>query len=181
MSIYIALLRGINVGGHNKIKMAELKILLEEMGLHKVKTYIQSGNVLFESEDDALSLRKRLEEGIEERFRFKVPVVLRTSEEWENVIKDCPYAPEELREGESINVAFLGEEPSEEGLERLNSYQNEMDHFQIIGKNVYLFFRHSIRDSKLAANLPKLGVPATVRNWNTVLKLGELAQIKNAH
>ena len=176
MSIYIALLRSINVGGHNKVKMAELKILLEEMRLDKVKTYIQSGNVLFESEDDAMFLRKGLEERIEERFGFRVPVVLRTSEEWESVIRDCPYSPDGLQEGESINVAFLGDEPSEEGVERLNSYQSEMDHFQIIEKNVYLFFRHSIRDSKLAANLPKLGVPATVRNWNTVLKLGELAK-----
>jgi uncharacterized protein (DUF1697 family) len=176
MSIYIALLRGINVGGHNKIKMAELKSLLEEMGLAKVNTYIQSGNVLFESGDDSALLRRSLEERIEERFGFKVPVVLRTSEEWESVISDCPYSPDGLQEGESINVAFLGDEPSQEGTERLSSYQNEMDHFQIIGKNVYLFFRHSIRDSKLAANLPKLGVPATVRNWNTVLKLGDLAK-----
>jgi uncharacterized protein (DUF1697 family) len=176
MSMYIALLRGINVGGHNKIKMAELKSLLEEIGFAKVKTYIQSGNVLFESADDAAFLRQSLEERIEERFGFKVPVVLRTSEEWERVIMDCPFSPEGLQEGESISVAFLGDEPSQEGIERLGPYQSEMDHFQIIGKNLYLFFRHSIRDSKLAANLPKVGVPATVRNWNTVLKLGDLAK-----
>jgi uncharacterized protein (DUF1697 family) len=175
VTIYIGLLRGINVGGHNKIKMADLKSDLQEMGLEKVKTYIQSGNVIFESTEDASSLQSVIEKRIEEKFGFLVPVILRTSEEWERIIRDCPYRTEGLQEGESVQVAFLGGEPSEEGIERFESYQSEWDQFKIIEKDLYFFFRHSIRDSKLAANLPRLGVPATVRNWNTVLKLGAMA------
>lgn len=175
MTIYIALLRGINVGGHHKMKMADLKGLLESMGLQKVKTYIQSGNVLFETEQDD-SLSKCLEEEIEKRFGFPVPVVLRTSDEFKRVLKNCPYRMDELAENESVSVAFLADVPEQSGIGLLSAYRSEMDDFEIAGKDVYLFFKHSIRDSKLAANLSKLGTAATVRNWNTVKKLGELAK-----
>lgn len=176
MTMYIALLRGINVGGHNIIKMAELRRVLEEIGLERVKTYIQSGNVLFESEEGAAALIKRIEEKILEEFGFPVPVVLRTAQEWERIIQNCPFITEGLAEGESVNVAFLAANPSQEGLDRLSFYKTEKDNFQIEGNNVYLDFRHSIRDSKLAANLSKLGVPATVRNWKTVLKLSSMVK-----
>lgn len=176
MAIYIALLRGINVGGHHKIKMAELKSLLEAMGLQKVKTYIQSGNVLFESEETPESLTLRLEEEIKEKFGFLVPVVLRTSDEYEKVITDCPYRMDSLQEGESVQVAFLAGLPAQEGIERISAYRSEKEDFQIIGKEVYLLFRQSIRDSKIAQHLTKIGVPATIRNWNTVMKLDSLAK-----
>lgn len=176
VTIYIALLRGINVGGHNMIKMAELKRVLEEMGLKKVKTYIQSGNVLFESEEEEGSLSKRMEEVINQAFGLSVPVVLRTSKEWDQIIKFCPYRTEGLQEGESVQIAFLGGIPSQKEIERLNAYQSDKDEFKIIDKNLYLYFRQSIRDSKLAANLSKLDVPATVRNWKTVIKLSSMAQ-----
>ncbi|MGG3467673.1 DUF1697 domain-containing protein [Neobacillus pocheonensis] len=176
MAIYIALLRGINVGGHNKIKMADLKSLLEDMGLHKVKTYIQSGNVLFESSETVESLSRQLEEEIQKTFGFPVPVILRTASEYERIIQDCPYSTETLKEGESIQIAFLGGEPSHEGINHLQNFESGRDECKVIGKEVYLFFCQSIRDSKLATQLPKLGVPATVRNWNTVMKLDTLAK-----
>ncbi|WP_223596135.1 DUF1697 domain-containing protein [Neobacillus bataviensis] len=176
MTIYIALLRGINVGGHKKIKMADLKNLLEDMGLQKVKTYIQSGNVLFESDNETERLRGQLEEEIEKTFGFTVPVILRTSEEYERIIHDCPYSAEDLKEGESVQIAFLGGEPTQGGIDHLQNFESEKDECKVIGKEVYLFFRQSIRDSKLATQLPKLGVPATVRNWNTVMKLDTLAK-----
>src|SRR4051794_17331421 len=99
MTIYIALLRGINVGKNNRIKMADLKILLETLGLEKVKTYIQSGNVLFEASDDAARLSQLLEEEISKTFGFPVPVILRTAEEYGQIIRDCPYSMESLKEG----------------------------------------------------------------------------------
>jgi uncharacterized protein (DUF1697 family) len=176
MTIYIALLRGINVGGHNKIKMADLKSLLEAMGLQKVKTYIQSGNVLFESQEEAKQLSRRIEDEINKKFGLTVPVVLRTAEEYERIIRNCPFATDDLKEGESVQIAFLAKEPSQEGINQLNSFKTDPDEFSINGKDVYLFFRQSIRDSKLAAQLPKLGVPATVRNWNTVIKLDTMAK-----
>ncbi|MDR6120512.1 uncharacterized protein (DUF1697 family) [Bacillus sp. SLBN-46] len=176
MTIYIALLRGINVGGHNIIKMAELRQLLESMGLGKVKTYIQSGNVLFESEEGATQLTQRIEEEIRTTFGFPVPVILRTAEELDQMIKDCPYSLDSLNEGESVQLAFLADEPPKEKIDYLQGFKSELDECQIVGKDVYLLFRQSIRDSKLATQLPKLGVPATVRNWKTVLKLEALAK-----
>jgi uncharacterized protein (DUF1697 family) len=176
MTIYIALLRGINVGGHHKMKMADLKNLLELMGLQKVKTYIQSGNVLFESEEGAELLSKKTEEKLNHTFGFPVPVVLRTAEELQQIIKDCPYSTDSLSEGESVQVAFLGGEPSTEGIDHMYTYNNELEECKIKGKEVYFYFRKSIRDSKLATQLPKLRVPATVRNWKTVVKLEEMSK-----
>ncbi|CAH2717173.1 hypothetical protein BACCIP111895_04363 [Neobacillus rhizosphaerae] len=176
MTIYITLLRGINVGGHHKIKMADLKSLLETMGLQKVKTYIQSGNVLFESEEDAKHLSQRMEDEINKTFGFPVPVILRTAEEFEQIIKNCPYSTDLLNEGESVQIAFLADEPSPEGINYLLNFPSDQDECSIIGKEVYFFFRQSIRDSKLATQLPKLGVPATVRNWKTVIKLSTMSK-----
>lgn len=176
MTIYIALLRGINVGGHNIIKMADLRQLLEKIGLQKVKTYIQSGNVLFEAEQDTTLLTQQLEEEIKNTFGFPVSVILRTAEELEQIIKDCPYSVDSLNEGESVQLAFLADEPSQEKIDYLQGFKSELDECQIVGKEVYLFFRQSIRDSKLATQLTKLGVPATVRNWKTVLKIAAMAK-----
>jgi uncharacterized protein (DUF1697 family) len=176
MTFYIALLRGINVGKHNRIKMADLKSLLETMGLEKVKTYIQSGNVLFEAKDGAEQLSQHLEDKISKTFGFPVPVILRKAEEYEQIIYDCPYSMDSLKEGESIQLAFLAEEPSEEKIDLLHNFESSPDECFIKGKEVYLLLRQSILDSKLAAQLPKLGVPATVRNWKTVVKLSVMVE-----
>ncbi|MFP5115452.1 DUF1697 domain-containing protein [Bacillaceae bacterium C204] len=176
MTIYIALLRGINVGKNNRIKMADLKTLLETMGLEKVKTYIQSGNVLFEAKDEALRLSHRLKAEISKTFGFPVPVILRTAEEYKQIIRDCPYSMDSLKVGESIQLAFLAEEPSQEKIDYLRSFDSEPDECFIKGKEVYLLLRQSILDSKLAKQLPKLDVPATVRNWKTVMKLSTMVE-----
>lgn len=177
MTIYIALLRGINVGGKNMIKMAELKKMFEGLGLHRVQTYIQSGNVLFESEENDIVLRKRIEEEITAVFGLSIIVVLRTAEELKKIVADNPFSDEEisaveaLSDKECLYVAMLLEEPTSEGIKSLGTYQNGGDTFRIEGREVYLLFDHSIRNSKLANNLHRLGVPATVRNWKTVNKL----------
>lgn len=176
MTIYIALLRGINVGGHKRIKMADLKQLLETIGLRKVKTYIQSGNVLFESEEEADLLRQHIEEEINKTFGFPVPVILRTALEFERIFNNCPFPTESLPVGESVNVAFLSGIPSEEGIDYLRTVESGRDKYKIKGKDVYLYFGQSILDSKLAAQLPKLGVAATVRNWKTVTKLAAMVK-----
>jgi uncharacterized protein (DUF1697 family) len=181
MTIYIALLRGINVGGKNKIKMADLKMALENIGIARVQTYIQSGNVLFESQEDEASLRKKFEQEIAAVFGITLTVVVRTAEELERIVGNCPFSEAVLAEaaatseGESLYVAMLPEAPPQSGIEKLAAANNEEDEYRIDGRDVYLLFRHSIRDAKLATNLQKLGVPATVRNWNTMNKLIELA------
>ncbi|MCS7462391.1 DUF1697 domain-containing protein [Paenibacillus doosanensis] len=177
MMIYIALLRGINVGGKNKVKMADLRTILEEMGLGRVQTYIQSGNVLFEADEEEGPLRQRLERELEARLGFAVAVVVRTLDEWKKVAAGCPFSDEEIAEAEaasdaeSLYVAFMPEAPLPEKAERLSEYRTDNDKYRIDGRDVYLLFRYSVRDSKLAINLHKLDVPVTVRNWKTVNKL----------
>ena len=175
MTLFIALLRGINVGGHNVIKMAALRELLESLGLNNVKTYIQSGNVLFESEESADKLSQRIEEGIKGAFKLSIPVVLRTSLELDGIIQNCPFPTDNLAEGESVQISFLKEELTKEGIDTLYSFKSEIDEYHLEGKDIYLYFRQSIRDSKLALHLQKIGVPGTVRNWKTVMKLDSLA------
>ncbi|TDF95101.1 DUF1697 domain-containing protein [Paenibacillus piri] len=181
MAIYVALLRGINVGGKNKIKMAELRQKLEAIGLNRVQTYIQSGNVLFEANEEEQVLRQRIEEQIEAGFGIKAAVALRTADEIRHVAANCPFSEEAVTQaqttavGESLHVSFLLAEPAQEAVERLEPYKSDNDEYRIIGREMYLLFHHSIRDSKLAMNLHKLNVAGTVRNWKTVNKLVALA------
>lgn len=182
MTIYIALLRGINVGGKNIIKMVDLKRVFETMGLCDVRTYIQSGNVLFKSNEEEETLRKKIENSIESAFGFSVAVILRTAAEFERIRENCPFSEEAISEaessseGESLYVCLLTHAPLQEKIEHLNAYRSEDDEYKVEGREVYLLFRHSIRKSKLASNLHKLDVPATVRNWKTINKLAMLAK-----
>ncbi|ETT80943.1 DUF1697 domain-containing protein [Viridibacillus sp. FSL R5-0477] len=182
MTIYIAFLRGINVGGHNKIKMAELKQMFEKMGFKRVKTYIQSGNVLFESDEKEQFIHEHIEHEIKAVFGFAISVVLRTFSELERITEECPFSKEAIMaaeassEGESLYVALLLEVPSQEKIERLSAFRTEYEDFQVEGREVYLLLRKSIRNSKLAINVQKLGVPVTIRNWKTMNKLTALAK-----
>jgi uncharacterized protein (DUF1697 family) len=175
MAIYIALLRGINVGGNHKIKMIELKCMLEKMGLSRVQTYIQSGNVLLESEEEEAILQTKLEDEIKKVFGFTVAVMLRTSQELKSIIENCPFPAENLLEGESIHVNFMKAAPSQLEIGRLPDVSNEIDTFRILGREIYLFFRQRMSDSKLPIKLQKLGLSTTSRNWNTITKLAAMA------
>ncbi|WP_075620273.1 DUF1697 domain-containing protein [Paenisporosarcina indica] len=176
MTIYIAFLRGINVGGHNKIKMADLRLLLETMGLGKVQTYIQSGNVLFESSRDSEELRQQLEKQIKNEFGFSVPVILRTSAELEYIIENNPFSFDHLIEGESIHLSLLSEYPPQKGVNHLLELHGNVDECEVKDKEIYVYLRQSIRISKLAARIQKIGVPSTSRNWKTVKKLEIMAK-----
>lgn len=127
MTIYIALLRGINVGGKNMIKMFDLKHVFEGMGLCEVQTYIQSGNVLFKSNEEEEPLKKKIEHNIQETFGFPVAVILRTATEIERIIHSCPFSEETISEaessgeGESLYVSLMDKVPLEENMERLSS------------------------------------------------------------
>jgi uncharacterized protein (DUF1697 family) len=187
MTVYVALLRGINVGGKNKIKMIDLKQMLEVLGLKQVETYIQSGNVIFESQEKEKVLQEKIQEAFEQTFGFPVNVVLRTANEMEQIVQSCPFSVEEIKkaelansEGESLYVALLPQKPLTEKIQQLNQYKTEQDDYRIVKRDMYLLFHHSIRNSKLATNLTKLNVPATVRNWKTISKLAELAKNRQA-
>lgn len=187
MTVYIALLRGINVGGHNIIKMAELKQLFESMGLYEVKTYIQSGNVVFKSNEEEEVLCNKIEHEINSVLGFSVTVMLRTSEELEQIITNLPFSEEEISkaamstEVETLYVALLTKAPLQEKAELLEAYKEQGDKYEIIGREVFLLFNNkSIRNSKLPNNLNKLDVPNTVRNWKTINKLASMARTMNS-
>jgi uncharacterized protein (DUF1697 family) len=185
MTTYIALLRGINVGTNSRVKMTDLKALCESLCLSSVETYIQSGNVIFEVDETEAILAGKLEKAIETEFGFSSSVIIRTAEELEQIIRGYPFSEEEVAEAESANtegesryIALLTQQASKDMLARLDKYKNEQDKYVLIGRNMYLLFHHSIRNSKLAIHLDKLGIPLTVRNWKTIKQLFEMVKLR---
>ncbi len=182
MTTYAGFLRGINVGGKNVIKMTDLKHTLQSLGLSKVQTYIQSGNVLFQSGEGEKKLRGKIETTIQTAFGFPVVVILRTLEDLKQIIAECPFPSEDVALAQASNefqclyVALLDRAPLSEELSQVNVYQSEADQYRTIGRDIFILVHHSIRDSKLAANLDKLTIPITLRNWKTISKLVDLAK-----
>jgi uncharacterized protein (DUF1697 family) len=183
--VYAALLRGINVGGKNKIKMTDLKLMFEDIGCTQVETYIQSGNVIFESDLSTVDFKAAIEQEIEKKFGFTIDVIIRTGEELVQILKNCPFTEQEIKtaeelnqEGESMYAALLSEVPAVENLKKLEAYTGEADRYFILNKDLYLLFRHSKRNSKLAVNLHKLKVANTVRNWKTLQKLCDMVNAR---
>ena len=178
MTTYIALLRGINVGGHRLIKMADLRAMFVALGLGTVQTYIQSGNVVFQSDEAERPLREHIERQIAATFGFPVTVALRTHDKLARVISVCPFAPDAIAEGERLYVALLTETPASAGIERLAASKIEPDEFRVLGREVYLLYRQNMRESQLTNNLveSRLGVPATMRNWRTLTTLAAMSK-----
>lgn len=183
MSIFIAFIRGINVGGKNRIKMAELKHMLEASGLMGVETYIQSGNVIFESSEKGEILRKKIEDGLDKNFGISTLVILRTAGELEQLIQDCPFSKEEIEkaeslnsEGESMYVNLSVHAITQDTIEKLNGLKNTGEDFRIKNRDTYILLSHSIRNSKLANKLQKLDASSTMRNWKMLNKLIELVK-----
>jgi uncharacterized protein (DUF1697 family) len=175
----VALLRAVNVGGHNQIKMTELKRMCESMGFGRVQTYIQSGNVLFESASaDGETLRRRISEQISATFGLSVDVVVRTVAELERVVRDCPFAADALAEGESLYVALLASAPSAEAAGRVMAVDGSGDQCRVVGREVYFLYRQPSHKSKLTNALfeKQLGVAATTRNWQTLGRLVALGK-----
>ena len=178
MTRYISILRGINVGGNRKILMSDLKSLFGKLGFANVETYIQSGNVVFES-DLKLSnadLEAKIEQAIIETFGFDVPVIIRTADEWAKSIVNNPFWKEEDANIDRLHLTCLKEVPSQELLEKIKMFQYLPDRYEIIGKDVFIFCAAGYGTSKLTNPFfeSKLKVQATTRNWKTVMKLHEM-------
>ena len=174
---YISILRGINVGGNRKILMAALKSALEKVGFQDVQTYIQSGNVIFDSkETDNRMLEVQIQEIIAETFGFDVPVIVRTSGEWAESIVNNPFLKENDQDIEKLHLTFLKDQPSSENLEKISSLEFLPDRFQVVGKEVFVYCKNGYGRSKITNDFfeKKLKVQATTRNWKTVLKLHEM-------
>ncbi len=180
MTKYIAILRGINVGGKRKILMADLKELFSEIGFADIQTYIQSGNVIFNTKrkDDNIELANKIEQSIAKNYDFKVPVIVRNVEELNEAISNNPFF--EKNDIERLHLTFLKEVPETEKLDKIKTYDYSPDKFEIKDKNVFVYCSGKYSDSKLTNKFfeSKLKVLATTRNWKTVLKLLELLNTK---
>lgn len=172
---YAAFLRGINVGGRTSIKMENLRACLAGLGFENVKTYIQSGNVVFESgETDDRKLAAKIEAAVEKEF-FKTPVMVRSVDEVREIIENNPFAGEDF-EDKLFHVVFLAEKLSDEKAEMLIANNTENEKFAVRDREVYCLLREGVADSLLGKKYidNKLKTPATARNWRTLNKILEL-------
>jgi uncharacterized protein (DUF1697 family) len=171
MKSYAALIRGINVGGKNLLPMKELTEVLESIGCSSVKTYIQSGNVVFLSNFHAAQLAEEIAAGIAARRGFKPYVLVLEKSDFERAVDNNPFSASES-ELQALHLGFLDSIPPNPDLKRLESLRAPSERFELIHRVFYLLAPDGIGRSKLAANSEKaLGVPMTDRSWKTVRKI----------
>ncbi|MDL2217495.1 DUF1697 domain-containing protein [Christensenellaceae bacterium OttesenSCG-928-M15] len=178
---YVAFFRGINVGGKNKVKMDELKRLFSDCGFSDIKTYIQSGNVLFQSDQDQALLADTISGAFEKRFGFVSHIILRSADEIAAILSPFPFTEAEVQRAEASapEVAhvyiYLSNDPIDAtALEKLRQSYTGDDKLYVSEREVYLLCHQSVRDSKLAILLSKLPAPLTARNQKTMCKVFEL-------
>lgn len=166
---YISFLRGINVGGHNIIKMPDLKALYEKIGFKNVSTYIQSGNVIFESTSNK-GLCESISKNIQETFDCTVPVVIRTQSELQDIISRNPFAQMEPK---NVHVLMLSGTLTAEQQSMLNTFSFEPDVFILSGKEIFIYYPNGAARTKLTAAFfeKKTGLIGTARNMNTIEKI----------
>jgi uncharacterized protein (DUF1697 family) len=169
---YIAILRGINVSGSKKLPMAALRELLSNLNFTNVKTYIQSGNVVFSSDEkNQEKLGNQISKVIKKQYDYDVPVLVKTIAQWKTAMANNPFTDKDISKQA---ITFLATIPEETTIE-VNSKD---DQFQIIDSEVYLYCPNGFGRSKLTNNLfeRKLKTQATTRNWKTINKLLEMAE-----
>lgn len=174
MKMYIALLRGINVGGHKKLKMADLKLMMESLSFRDVITYIQSGNVVFSSEDEN-GLSEIISKEIEKRFGWEVPVLVKTADAIAQILKDCPF--EETKKAEAYFM-LLASKPETGLMEAVREISYPNEEFVLTPECIYIYYSKGHGNEKLNNNFfeKKLKVSATTRNHRTLVKLVEMAK-----
>jgi len=179
MKTYLALLRGINVGGRNKIKMADLRALIAQLGLQDVMTYIQSGNVLFRSEDlSEEKLQRAIEEKIREVYQYEVKAMVILFSEWEHAYQNNPFLDAQDKALKFLHLSYLSEVPDKEKYQILAQTISGEDEIALGYQCIYLFAPGSYSRSKFTNDYieKKLGLRATARNWRTVSKLLEMGR-----
>ena len=179
MPIYIVMLRGVNVSGHNLIRMEQLRASFAALGFSDVKTYVQSGNVVFKAvTESAASLSRKIEQTILHNFGFTVPVFLTTPKKMEETIERNPFLKSPKLDHAKLHVTLLSKDPPETAAEQLEPLIVKPEQFQIVGRNIYLYCPNGYGNTKLSntAIEKKLSVGATTRNWKTVTTLLAMAR-----
>ncbi len=173
---YVALLRGINLGAKNKVPMPALRSAVEALGHEDVRTYIQSGNVLFKSRSKEVpEIAAALESTIMEEFGLRIAVVVRAQQELRLVLTNNPFLAAGA-DASALHVVFLGSSPTKASVRALDQERSPADEFAVRNAEVYLHCPNGFGRSKLTLDYFErtLGAPATIRNWRTVTKLAEL-------
>lgn len=178
---YAAFFRGLNVGGKNRIKMADLRNLFSDCGYQNVATYIQSGNVIFETDEDPKQLTDKITRCFNDRFGFESPVVLRSAEAFTALLAQLPFSEEEIQQAaaqmpevEHLYVFLADRDLDPAALKALVASYASEDQLRAGKQEIYLLCAGSIRNSKLAGALAKLDTPLTSRNLRTLHKMQEL-------
>lgn len=180
MPIHLALLRGVNVGGNKKLPMADLCAFVEELGFNDARTLLQSGNLVFRSDGgrtDA-ALESFLEAEAAKRLGLSTVFLLRTAQEWAEIIACNPFPEEAAKDPSHLVVMFLRVPPPTDALEKLRAVAVGAERIHPDGRHLYAIFPHGIGDSKLSAALmgPRFSPHATGRNWNTVRKMAAMIE-----
>jgi uncharacterized protein (DUF1697 family) len=177
MSIIISLLRGINVGGNKKIKMADLRDLYTALGFKTVKTLLQSGNAVFETDITELpQIKQTIEDGIQATFGFDVQIILRTPTELKTIVANAPFTDEQLNDPAKISIVYMDVIPEDEAVDDLRDSNTGNEEIYAKGHELYIFYANGKGKSKLNNTRieRKLKVTATARNWNTTNKILKL-------
>lgn len=173
---YIALLRGINVGG-KVLKMADLKDAVAPLGLDDVRTYLQSGNMVFRTtEAEERAVATRISEAIRAHRAIDVTVMVRNAEQWRRVVSGNPY-PQAVERPKTVHAFILDRMPETSRLDALKEKEAGREEWRIVGDTLYLHTPDGFGKSVLGQLVERiLKVPMTARNWNTVLALREMAE-----
>lgn len=163
------------MGGYRKIKMELLRKMYEDLGFKEVKSYIQSGNLVFKA-SEAINLEELIKNKIEQYFGFDVPAIVRTAEEWEELVALNPFSKDTQKTQDAFYVSFFCQEPDSKHSSELVQQNFLPDEIQIIGKQGYLYIEGKSHLSPLTNNLieKSLKVEVSTRNWKTVLKIKEM-------
>jgi uncharacterized protein (DUF1697 family) len=177
MSLHIALLRAVNVGGTGKLKMAELKAMAEAMGFTEVSTLLQSGNLAFRA-DKADRLEARIETELEKRFGLRSAVIVRTSDQWAKIVAANPYPDEARLDPSHLLVMPLKTPPKADAEAALQAAIKGPERVRVVGETAYFVYPEGMADTKLTPAIIErnLGAVGAARNWNTTMKLLGLVQ-----
>jgi len=179
MPVWISMLRGVNLGPHNRIKMDALRSLFEELKLESPRTYVQSGNVIFQTKEKSITkLTKKIQDAVERTFKCRPEVILRSPDELRKAIAGNPFSGRLDVEPGKLLVTFLASEPPREaqaGLGNLKKYPEEL---HLVGRELYIYFPNGAGRSKLPwSQVDKfLKVTGTARNWNGVMAMLQIAE-----
>jgi len=179
MTKYVSLFRGINVGGHQTVRMDALKELHTSLDLQDVQTYIQSGNVVFTSDNpNVIQIQMDIEDRFAQNFGFQVKVMVRTAGEFNMIIENNPFQNQPMRESKWLVAMFLASNPISTALEDIQKTYTGPEEIHIIGQEAFIYYREGQGRSKLTNTFleKKLKTVGTARNWNTVLRLQKMME-----